>query len=143
MNRRQKKKAYKKKYGFNPPKDKEYATFLDNFAFPVAAAYREYVNRIVDDFTEAIKRVIPAITEMVSVAMEATKEATKEAIENIKTMPEEDFNRILESSDLDERTKVLARQIRSNGQYGLHTSNVTETRTDSKGTYEGRGTPDN
>lgn len=139
MNKRQAKKAYKKKHGFNPPKDKEYATFLDNFAFPVAAAYREYVNRIVDDFTEAIKRAIPAITAAVNAAIDTAKEA----IENIKTMPEEDFNRILESSDLDERTKALARQIRSSGQYGLRTSNVTETREDSKGTYADRGTPDN
>lgn len=139
MNKRQAKKAYKKKYGFNPPKDKEYATFLDNFAFPAAAAYREYVNRIVDDFTEAIKRVIPAITAAVNAAIDTAKEA----IENIKTMPEEDFNRILESSDLDERTKALARQIRSSGQYGLYNSNASETRRDSEGSYTAAGTGDN
>lgn len=138
MNKRQAKKAYKKKHGFNPPKDKEYATFLDKFAFPAAAAYREYVNRIVDDFTEAIKRVIPAITAAVNAAIDTAKEA----IENIKTMPEEDFNRILESSDLDERTKALARQIRSNGQYGFNTGNNAEAPTSSKRAIEERGTPD-
>ena len=139
MNRRQKKKAYKKKYGFNPPKDKQYATFLDNFIFPVAEAYQEYINRIVDDFTEAIKRVIPTIAEMVNTAIDTAKEA----IENIKTMPEEDFNRLLESSDLDEAAKALARQIRSNGKYGLRTSNGAKTRTNDERTYAERRTPDN
>lgn len=139
MNRRQKKKAYKKKYGFNPPKDKQYATFLDNFIFPVAEAYQEYINRIVDDFTEAIKRVIPTIAEMVNTAIDTAKEA----IENIKTMPEEDFNRLLESSDLDEGSKALARRIRSSGQYGLLTGNKQVPGASSEGTYAERGTPDN
>lgn len=139
MNKRQAKKAYKKKHGFNPPKDKEYAIFLDKFAFPAAVAYREYVNRIVDDFTEAIKRVIPAITAAVNAAIDTAKEA----IENIKTMPEEDFNRLLESSDLDEGSKELARRIRSNGQYGLLTSNNTIPGESSEGTNTERGTPDN
>ena len=121
MNKRQAKKAYKKKYGFNPPKDKEYATFLDNCIFPIAEAYQEYINRIVDDFTEAIKRVIPTIAEMVNTAVDTVKEA----IENIKTMPEEDFNRLLESESLDEGAKALARQIRRNGQHELHSSNDT------------------
>lgn len=139
MNKRQAKKAYKKKHGFNPPKDKQYATFLDNFIFPVQEAYREYVNRIVDNFTEAIRRVIPAITEMVNAAVDTVKEA----IENIKTMPEEDFNRLLENSDLDEGAKALARQIRSNGQYGLHTSNNTTEGAGGQRTGAERGTPDN
>ena len=139
MNKRQAKKAYKKKYGHNPPKDKQYATFLDNFAFPVAKMYREYVNRIVDDFTEAIKSVIPAITAAVNAAVDTAKEA----IENIKTMPEEDFNRILESSDLDERSKALARQIRSSGQYGLLAINNKVPGENSEGTITERGTPDN
>lgn len=121
MNKRQAKKAYKKKHGFNPPKDKEYATFLDNFVFPAAAAYREYVNRIVDDFTREIKRAIPAITAAINAAIDTAKEA----IENIKTMPEEDFNRLLESESLDEGAKALARQIRRNGQHELHSSNDT------------------
>ena len=139
MNKRQAKKAYKKKYGFNPPKDKQYAAFLDNFAFPVAAAYREYVNRIADGFAEAIKRVIPTITEMVNTAIDTVKEA----IENIKTMPEEDFNRLLESSDLDEGAKALARQIRRNGQNGLYTGNGEADRTGSERTYAERRKPDN
>lgn len=136
MNKRQAKKAYKKKHGFNPPKDEQYAIYLERCIFPAAEAYREYVNRIVNDFTEAIKRVIPALTAAVNAAVDTAKEA----IENIKTMPEEDFNRILESTDLDERSKALARQIRGNGQNGLHTSNST---TGGKGTYAERGTPDN
>ena len=139
MNKRQAKKAYKKKYGFNPPKDKEYATFLEKFMFPVHEAYREYVNRIVDDFTEAIKRVIPAITA----AVNATVDAAKEATEKIKTMPEEDFNKLLESADLDERNKELAILIRSNGQNGLRTSNKQLHGTSGEGTSAERGTPNN
>lgn len=136
MNKRQAKKAYKKKHGFNPPKDEQYAIYLERCIFPAAEAYREYVNRIANDCIEAIKRVIPAITAAVNAAIDTAKEA----VENIKTMPEEDFNRLLESSDLDEKTKATARLIRRNGQNGLHTSNSTPG---GKGTYAERRTPDN
>lgn len=110
MNKRQAKKAYKKKYGHNPPK-----TEMQYYS----KEWGRIATKVMEGITEGIKQIIPAITEMVSVAMEATKEA----IENIKTMPEEDFNRILESSDLDKRTKILARQIRSAGQNELQTDN--------------------
>lgn len=130
MNRRQKKKAYKKKYGHNPPKTE------------VRYHGKEWgriVSRAMDEIAEAISGLVPAIKK----AIDSLANMAAEAIENIKTMPEEDFNRLLESSDLDEGTKEMARRIRSNGQYGIRTSNVTETREDSEGTYADRGMPDN
>ena len=130
MNRRQKKKAYKKKYGHNPPKTE------------IQYHYKEWgrkAAKAVEGLAEGIRQIIPAITEMVS----AAAEAAKEAIENIKTMPEEDFNRLLENSDLDEGAKALARQIRRNGQNGLHTGNKQVPGASSEGTYAERGTPDN
>lgn len=116
MNKRQAKKAYKKKYGHNPPKTEVQYNHKEWGRIAAKAA---------EGIAEGIKRIVPAITEMVSAAMAAAKEA----IENIKTMPEEDFNRLLENSDLDEGTKALARQIRRNGQYELHTGNNAAERT--------------
>lgn len=129
MNKRQAKKAYKKKYGHNPPKSKA------KYLYEVAA-------KAVEGIAAGIKQIIPAITEVVN----AVAKAATEAIENIKTMPEEDFNRLLESSDLDEGSKALARQIRSNGQYGLHKSNNATPGifgASNEGAHTERGTPDN
>lgn len=130
MNRRQKKKAYKKKYGHNPPKTE------------VQYHYKEWgriISKAMDGIAEAISGLVPALKK----AIDSIAEASAAAIENIKTMPEEDFSRLLESSDLDKEAKALARRIRSNGQYGLHTSNHAAERTGSEGENTGRGTPDN
>ena len=117
MNRRQKKKAYKKKYGHNPPKTE------------LQYHYKEWgkiISKAMDGVAEAISSLVPAMKK----AIDSLVEMTKEAVENIKTMPEEDFNRILESSDMDERSKALARQIRSSGQYGLLAINNKVTPSD-------------
>ena len=126
MNKRQAKKAYKKKYGHNPPKSEA------KYLCEVAA-------KAIEGIAAGIKQIMPAITAAVSAAMAATKEA----IENIKTMPEEDFNRLLENTDLDEGTKEMARRIRRTGQNGLLTSNNTIPGESSEGTNTERGTPDN
>lgn len=112
MNRRQKKKAYKKKYGHNPPKTE------------VQYHYKEWgriISRAMDGIVETISALVPALKK----AIYNIASMTAEAIENIKTMPEEDFNRLLESESLDEGAKALARQIRRNGQHELHSSNDT------------------
>lgn len=130
MNRRQKKKAYKKKYGHNPPKTE------------VRYHGKEWgriVSRAMDGIAEAISGLVPAIKK----AIDSLANMAAEAIENIKTMPEEDFNRLLESSDLDEGTKEMARRIRRTGQNGLYNSNASETRRDSEGGYTAAGTGDN
>lgn len=126
MNRRQKKKAYKKKYGHNPPKSEA------KYLYEIGA-------KAVEGIAAGIKQIVPAITA----AVNAARAAAKEAIENIKTMPEEDFNRLLESSDLDEGSKKLARRIRSNAQNGLHTSNKQTPGANSKREDTERRTPDN
>lgn len=126
MNKRQAKKAYKKKYGHNPPKSEA------KYLYEVAA-------KAVEGIAAGIKQIMTAITAAVSAAMAAAKEA----IENIKTMPEEDFNRLLESSDLDEGTKEMVRRIRRTGQNGLYNSNTSETRRDSEGSHTEAGTGDN
>ena len=126
MNKRQAKKAYKKKYGHNPPKSEA------KHLYEVAA-------KAVEGIAAGIRQIMPAITAAVNAAVIAATEA----IENIKTMPEEDFNRMLESSDLDERSKALARQIRSIGQYGLLAINNKVPGENSEGTITERGTPDN
>ena len=130
MNRRQKKKAYKKKYGHNPPKTE------------IQYHYKEWgkiISRAADGIAEAISGLVPALKK----AIDSIAAMTAEAIENIKTMPEEDFNRLLENSDLDEGAKALARKIRRNGQNGLHTGNKQAQGTSGEGTYTERGTPDN
>ena len=126
MNKRQAKKAYKKKYGHNPPKSE-------------AKHLYEVVAKVVEGIAAGIKQMVPAVKAAVNAAVAAATET----IENIKTMPEEDFNRLLESADLDEGTKELARQIRSNGQNGLRTSNKRVHGTSGEGTSAERGTPNN
>lgn len=103
MNRRQKKKAYKKKYGHNPPKTeaKYHSRYWGKVAAKQVAASMEAIG-------EVVRALVPAIQE----ALNTFCRITKEAIEHIKTMPEEDFNRFLESEEVDERAKALARQIR-------------------------------
>lgn len=130
MNRRQKKKAYKKKYGHNPPKTE------------VRYHSKEWgriVSRAMDEIAEAISGLVPAIKK----AIDSLANMAAEAIENIKTMPEEDFNRLLENSDLDEGTKEMARRIRRNGQYGLHTDNARENRENGETGSTTPGTADN
>lgn len=99
MNRRQKKKAYKKKYGQNPPKS-EIKYYYRNWS--------KVLNRTVPKLAAAMIEV----AEYVQRVVRKSFEATKEIIERIQTMPEEEFNRILEESGVDEETKKIAIRIR-------------------------------
>ena len=113
MNRRQKKKAYKKKYGHNPPKTE---------AKYYGKEWGKIVARAMDGIAEATRAIIPAIRK----AVEDMARLARETVTRIQTMPEEDFNSFLENSDMDESTKELARKIRRNGGNGLHTGNSYE-----------------
>lgn len=130
MNRRQKKKAYKKKYGHNPPK-----TEVKYYG----KEWGKIVARTIDGIAEAMRAVIPAIRK----AVEDMARLTRETITRIQTMPEEDFNNFLENSDMDESTKELARKIRRNGENGLHTGNAKENREGDKAGSTAPGTEDN
>ena len=130
MNRRQKKKAYKKKYGHNPTK-----TEVKYYG----KEWGKIVARTIDGIAEAMRAVIPAIRK----AVEDMARLTRETITRIQTMPEEDFNNFLENSDMDESTKELARKIRRNGENGLHTGNAKENREGDKAGSTAPGTEDN
>lgn len=100
MNKRQKKKAYKKKYGHNPPKtEMKYHTRY----------WRRTGTRAVESISQAINNMIPVIKTTIITIGKLVKNTT----EYIKYMSEEDFNNFLESPDIDDRTKDLAKQIRS------------------------------
>ena len=113
MNRRQKKKDYKKKYGHNPPKTE---------AKYYGKEWGKIVARAMDGIAEATRAIIPVIRK----AVEDMARLARETVTRIQTMPEEDFNSFLENSDMDESTKELARKIRRNGQNGLHTGNAKD-----------------
>ena len=113
MNRRQKKKAYKKKYGHNPPKTE---------AKYYGKEWGKIVARAMDGIAEATRAIIPVIRK----AVEDMARLARETVTRMQTMPEEDFNSFLENSDMDESTKELARKIRRNGQNGLHTGNAKD-----------------
>ena len=90
MNRRQKKKAFKKKYGYNPP------------------TCRSVSRGLMDGVTAAIKPVFEAFRSLAEEVLRTVKEIT----EQIQTMPEEDFIKFLETPGMGENTKALARQLR-------------------------------
>lgn len=119
MNRRQKKKAYKKKYGNNPPKTE-------------VKYYGKKWRRI-------IARTIPVIRD----TMEKFARATRETTERIKNMPEDEFLRFLDNPELTECAKAMAREIRRNGQNGLHTGNAKDNREGDEAGSATPGTEDN
>lgn len=130
MNRRQKKKAYKKKYGHNTPKtETKY----------YGKEWSKIVARAMDGIAEATRAIIPAIRK----AVEDMARLAQETVTRIQTMPEEEFNSFLENSDMDESTKEMARKIRRNGENGLHTGNAKENREGDKAGSTEPGTEDN
>lgn len=130
MNRRQKKKAYKKKYGHNPPKTE---------AKYYGKEWGKIVARAMDGIAEATRAIIQAIRK----AVEDMARLERETVTRIQTMPEEDFNSFLENSDMDESTKELARKIRRNGGNGLHTGNAKDDREGDEAGSTTPGTEDN
>lgn len=102
MNRRQKKKAYKKKHGYNPPKtDVRY----------YKKEYARLIARKVEDIKDKVNAAISIIQKWVA----GFTKIAADTMTKIQTMPEEEFNRILDTADLDEETKEMARRIREKG----------------------------
>lgn len=101
MNKRQKKKAYKKRYGHNPPKIHRKHHYTD---------WGKMVAKAAESVMEPLQTMALLISEMAGNLNRIAKEFT----ERIQTMPEGEFNRILEREDLDAETKALAWQIRRN-----------------------------
>ena len=130
MNRRQKKKAYKKKYGHNPPK-----TEVKYYG----KEWGRIIARTMETVAESIRAAIPVIRD----TLEKFARATRETAERIKTMPEDEFLRFLDNPELTEGAKAMARQIRRNGQYGLHTSNAGNIGESGKEGNTAPGTTDN
>ena len=129
MNRRQKKKAYKKKYGHNPPKTE---------AKYYGKEWGRIMARTMETVAESIRAAIPVIRD----TLEKFARATRETTERIKTMPEDEFLRFLDNLET-EGAKAMARQIRRNGQYGLHTSNAGNIGESGKEGNTAPGTTDN
>ena len=102
MNRRQAKKAYKKKYGHNPLKTE--VRFI-------RSTTRKLVIKTMDEVRKIMPRAIAAIRKMCEAAVRVVNETT----ERIQTMPEEEFIQFLETSGLEESTKKLAMQLRMAG----------------------------
>lgn len=115
MNRRQKKKAYKKKYGHNPPK-----TEVKYYG----KEWGRIIARTMETVAESIRAAIPIIRD----TLEKFARATRETTERIKNMPEDEFLRFLDSPELTECAKAMAREIRRKGQNGLHTGNAKDNR---------------
>lgn len=129
MNRRQKKKAYKKKYGHNPPKTE---------AKYYGKEWGRIMARTMETVAESIRAAIPVIRD----TLEKFARATREITERIKTMPEDEFLRFLDNLETED-AKAMARQIRRNGQYGLHTDNARENGENGKTGSTTPGTTDN
>lgn len=85
MNRRQKKKAYKKRYGHNPPKK---SCFYRAYAVDMEVVEDRMVEAFRNVFT-LINEIVEAVAKNITTAWEKTKE-------NIKTMSEEEYAEFLE-----------------------------------------------
>lgn len=92
MNKRQKKKAYKKRYGHNPPTKsyfyKAYGVDMEVVADGMVEAFSKAIT--------AVKEVIEAVAKNITTAWEKTKES-------IKTMTDEEYAEFLEELTPEQR----------------------------------------
>lgn len=104
MNKRQAKKAYKKKYGHNPPK-----------------TWQQSFNINWRSLGEAVGRVAETIGRMLGQVVEIAKDFT----EKIQTMSEEEFIAFMEDERLDQQQRALLLTIRAKrkGAYNHDSSN--------------------
>lgn len=100
MNRRQKKKAYKKRYGHNPP-TKSY--LYQEYGVDMAVA--------ADRMAEAFRNVFKVVTETIEVVAKNITAAWERTKENIKTMTEEDYAEFLEELPPEARGWAVAIRI--------------------------------
>lgn len=110
MNKRQAKKAFKKKYGYNPPKQikplsakvKNWDGFRPALIFP-------------DEMAEALSTSINLVSQGIRRMAEELGRFISDFRIKIQTMPEEEFNSWLESDELDDQQKGLLKLIRERG----------------------------
>lgn len=100
MNRRQAKKAYKKKYGHNPPKTE-------------VRFYPKYHAKLVIKAMDLLPGVVERATAALRKMFEEAVRIAKETVVQVQTMPEEDFIKFLETPGMEESTKALAKQLRA------------------------------
>lgn len=99
MNRRQKKKAYKKRYGHNPTtKDFIYRT------------YGVDMEVVADGMVEAFRKAFEAVKEAVEVVAKNITTAWEKTKENIQTMTDEEYAEFLE--ELPQEARGWAAAIR-------------------------------
>lgn len=99
MNRRQKKKAYKKRYGHNPPtKDFIYRTYGVDMAV------------VADGMVEAFRKAFEAVKEAVEVVAKNITTDWEKTKENIQTMTDEEYAEFLE--ELPQEARGWAAAIR-------------------------------
>ena len=99
MNRRQRKKAFKKKYGFNPPKTDQ-------------RFHAKYLAKVMDKVLDAIPDVIARACAALRRFTLTVEERTRQLTEEMRGMTEEEFIEFLETSVKDEETKALAMKMR-------------------------------
>lgn len=106
MNKRQAKKAYKKKYGHNPPKIRR-KTDAEILAEAMQAALKT-IKTGVQAFIDAMPKIVEAATA----AAVQLKKWAEGAVDHIRGMPEEEFIKLMESEDLSREQKALLWKIR-------------------------------
>ena len=108
MNRRQKKKAFKKKYGYNPPKTSELKIEIDWKAVAEDMASLGVKARETIEYVANV--IIPDFVERVSEMLKDMQKAVNELVEKIKEMPEEEWQEF--KKELTEEQIQLAERIR-------------------------------
>lgn len=102
MNRRQKKKEYKKRYGHNPP-TKSY----------IYQAYGVDMQAVADALAEGFRNLFSAAKQAVEIVGRKLVEAAEQAKERIQTMTEEEYAEFLEG--LEPEARGWAAVIRMGG----------------------------
>lgn len=92
MNRRQKKKAYKKRYGHNPPEKSR-----------IYQAYGIDIQNVVDALVDGIGMACKAITEALAAFTKNITSAWEHTREHIQTMSEEEYAEFLEELEPEAR----------------------------------------
>lgn len=98
MNHRQWKKNYKKKYGYNPPTDKD------------ARAAMKYLRKSIDNAIDSIIDVMQSVIKQLPGAIEKVKQ-------KIREMSDEEFATFLNEKveDVGAKAKAMALKIRMSG----------------------------
>lgn len=99
MNRRQKKKAYKKKYGYNPPKTE-------------IRYHKRYWGRV---YAKTVTVYVPNFISMLTGMAEKVASAIRQTTKIIHEMPEEQFTSVVEKAEMSPKAKAMAKMIRETG----------------------------